>query len=117
MANSAITKLNPLITLTQAAQHHFEQILATQPLARAIRVGIKISGCSGKSYVLTPADTRLPQETVINSGALEIWIDPAQLPSLQGLEIDCIQDGLNQRIVFNNPNAKGTCGCGESFTD
>lgn len=116
MANNP-TQLNPVITLTNSAQRHFEQVLAAQPAATAIRVGIKISGCSGKLYVLSPADTRLPQEITVKSGPLQIWVDPAQLPALQGLEIDCIQDGLNQRIVFNNPNAKGTCGCGESFTD
>jgi iron-sulfur cluster assembly accessory protein len=114
MANSSI---KPVITLTDNAQRHFEQILAAQPNATAIRLGVKISGCSGKSYVLLPAETRLPQEITIHSGSLEICVDPSQLPSLQGLEIDCVQDGLNQRIVFNNPNAKGTCGCGESFTD
>ncbi len=109
--------IKPVITLTHKAQQHFEQILAAQPKATAIRLGVKISGCSGKSYVLLPAETRLPQEITVNSGSLEICLDPAQLPSLQGLEIDCVQDGLNQRIVFNNPNAKGRCGCGESFTD
>jgi iron-sulfur cluster assembly protein len=108
---------NPVITLTHNAQRHFEQILASQPTAMAIRVGVKPTGCSGKSYVLLPADTLLPQETVINSGPFQIWVDPSQLPSIKGLEIDCIQDGLTQRIVFNNPNAKGTCGCGESFMD
>jgi iron-sulfur cluster assembly protein len=108
---------NSVITLTHNAQRHFEQVLATQPADTAIRVGVELSGCSGKSYVLLPADIRLPCEIIINSGPLQIWVDPSQLPSIKGLEIDCIQDGLNQRIVFNNPNAKGTCGCGESFTD
>ena len=116
MANNPIQP-TPVITLTHNAQQHFERVLATQPNAVAIRVGVKLSGCSGKSYVLLPADTRLPCEAAVVSGPLQIWVDPAQLPALQGLEIDCIQDGLNQRIVFNNPNAKGTCGCGESFTD
>ncbi|MEY3182990.1 MAG: hypothetical protein RLZ35_975 [Pseudomonadota bacterium] len=115
MSNNTET-LDNAITLTPSAQDHFIQVLSADATAKAIRIGIKLSGCSGQSYVLEPAMTRLPNEKLANHGPIPLWVDPAQLPALRGLEIDCIQDGLNKRIVFNNPNAKGTCGCGESFT-
>ena len=50
------------------------------------------------------------------SHGLLIAVSSQHLPILQGTEIDYIQDGINWRFQFNNPNETASCGCGESFT-
>ena len=47
---------------------------------------------------------------------MRVFIDPKSLPYLEGIEVDFVREGLNEGFKFNNPNVKGTCGCGESFS-
>jgi len=48
--------------------------------------------------------------------ATKATIDPKSLPYLEGTELDYTKEGMNEGFKFNNPNVKGECGCGESFT-
>jgi len=53
---------------------------------------------------------------VFEDGDLKIYMKLEDRPFLKGIELDCVQEALGQFIKFNNPNAKGECGCGESFS-
>ncbi len=81
-----------------------------------LRVGVKGGGCSGLLYVLsivenTPMDT----DRVVDDNGLRIFIDKRSYIYLAGTELD-FSDGLNGKgFVFQNPNAKKACGCGNSF--
>jgi iron-sulfur cluster assembly protein len=46
---------------------------------------------------------------------VRIAVDPASLPRVQGTTVDLVQEGLARRLRFDNPNARQSCGCGESF--
>jgi iron-sulfur cluster assembly accessory protein len=47
---------------------------------------------------------------------VKVFVDPKSLVYLEGMEMDYVKNGLNEGFEFNNPNKKGECGCGESFT-
>ena len=81
-----------------------------------LRVGVKGGGCSGLVYVLSIVEDE-PMETdrVVDDNGLRIFIDKKSYVYLAGTELD-FSDGLNGKgFVFQNPNAKRACGCGNSF--
>lgn len=84
-------------------------------LAPYLRIGVKGGGCSGLSYLLAfDQKTEKDNEYVIEG--MEVIMDKSHVMYVLGMEID-YEYGLNTRgFVFNNPNAKETCGCGESFS-
>lgn len=104
------------MTLTDAAAARVKELMAKsgKPIA-GVRVGVSTRGCSGLSYFMEYAEERKPYEEVVEDKGVTIFIDPAATMFLLGSEMDWVEDKLASRFVFNNPNAKGSCGCGESF--
>ncbi|AJQ96763.1 HesB/IscA family protein [Gynuella sunshinyii] len=104
------------ISVTQAAQRHFMKQLAGQH-ARAVRISVKESGCTGYVYVMDLVNEPGSEDMVLElEQGLKIFVDSKALPVIRGTEIDFGLDGVNQVVKFNNPNAKDFCGCGESFS-
>ncbi len=85
------------------------------PAENALRVGVKGGGCSGMTYVLGfDAKQDGDQELIIDG--VKVFLNKSHELYLFGMQID-FQSGLNSRgFVFQNPNAKTTCGCGTSFS-
>ncbi|AJP47727.1 iron-sulfur cluster assembly protein [Rugosibacter aromaticivorans] len=104
------------VTLSEPAAQHVAGFLAKRGKGVGIRLGVKTSGCSGLAYKLEFADDALPEDLVFESHGVKVLIDPKSLPYLEGTELDYAKEGLNEGFKFNNPNVKGECGCGESFT-
>ncbi len=104
------------VTLSEPAAQHVAGFLAKRGKGVGIRLGVKTSGCSGLAYKLEFADDALPEDLVFESHGVKVLIDPKSLPYLEGTELDYTKEGLNEGFKFNNPNVKGECGCGESFT-
>lgn len=85
------------------------------PVEYGLRVGIKGGGCSGLTYQLGFDGEQKDGDTVIEKEGIKLLVDGKSLFYLSGTILD-FSDGLNGKgFVFNNPNAKKTCGCGESF--
>ncbi len=103
------------ITLTDAAAKRIETFLANRGKGIGIRLGVKTNGCSGMAYVLEFADQADDEDIVFEDHGLKVVVDPKSLVYLDGTEVDFAKEGLNEGFKFNNPNAKGECGCGESF--
>ncbi len=83
----------------------------------ALRVGVKGGGCSGLLYVLSVVKYEpTPTDRVVDDNGIKIFIDKKSYVFLAGTELD-FSDGLNGKgFVFQNPNAKKACGCGNSFS-
>jgi iron-sulfur cluster assembly protein len=103
------------VVLSEAAARHFAAQLAKYPGAVGVRLGVEPSGCSGFGYRVDPAERLQPDDAVFESRGIRIVIDPQALPRVQGTLLDIEQEGLARRLRFDNPNARNTCGCGESF--
>ena len=80
-----------------------------------VRVGVKSGGCSGLSYNLTFDNQQYENDKVFEDNGVKVIIDGKSLVYLDGTELDFAKEGLNEGFQFNNPNANGECGCGESF--
>lgn len=114
------------ITLSSEAKSHLINILAKQPNSLGILLGVKAAGCSGLTYVLeilnpaSIAESKQPElsqlERVFEEIDLTIYWRPEHRAFLKDIQLVCIDDGLGRFIQFKNPNAKGECGCGESFS-
>ena len=106
----------PAMTLTDAAVERIKTLLsAADKSVVGLRVGVKAQGCSGMSYYVEYAEKELPFEEKVEDQGVTILIDPAATMFLIGSEMDYREDKLQSGFVFDNPNAKGQCGCGESF--
>ena len=81
-----------------------------------LRVGVKGGGCSGLTYVLDLVDEPDEGDKVIEDHGIRLFVDRKSYIFLAGTTLE-YSGGLNGKgFVFNNPNAKTTCGCGTSFS-
>lgn len=108
-----------MIQISDKAVQEIKRLQTTEPngTSRVLRVSIVGGGCSGMSYKLG-FDNEEPTESdkVFEKDGVKIAIDSKSYLYLAGTELD-FSDGLNGKgFVFNNPNAKRTCGCGTSFS-
>jgi len=81
-----------------------------------LRVGVRKTGCSGYAYVVDYADSVAASDVVFDHGGVKVIVDPESLALIDGTEVDFVKEGLNEAFKFRNPNVKGECGCGESFS-
>jgi len=104
------------VTLTEQAAVQIRRHLETRGKGLGLRLGVKSSGCSGFSYQLEYVDSADPQDELFEQFGAKVYVAPDSLPYLHGTELDYAREGLNEGFRFHNPNEKGACGCGESFT-
>lgn len=90
--------------------------LARNAAAKAVRFGVRRTGCSGYSYVVDLTDTISDDDQWIDDAGVRLVVDRKSFPLVDGTAIDFQKTGLNAEFVFSNPNTTGECGCGESFT-
>lgn len=104
------------VAITERAATHIQALLAKREKESVgIKVGIRTRGCSGLSYTIEYADEIGKYDEVIEDKGVRVLIDPKAVMFLIGTEMDFVEEKFKSGFVFNNPNAKGTCGCGESF--
>lgn len=104
------------ISLTEAAARHVRKSLDSRGKGEGLRLGVRTAGCSGMAYVLEFVDSIGSDELVFESHGVKLVVDPKSLVYLDGTVLDYTREGLNEGFKFDNPNVKGACGCGESFT-
>lgn len=104
------------ISVTERAAKQIQKQLQKRGSGLGLRLGVKPSGCSGYAYVLDYADEQAADEIVFDQHDVKVLVKQADLDKLNGIELDYAKEGFNEAFKFNNPNVKGMCGCGESFS-
>lgn len=117
MSETRIRERPAAVTLTAAAEERIARLMAQAP---GDAVGVKLStprrGCSGLAYSVDYVTEADPMDERIETPAGTFFIDGASVLYLIGSTMDWQEDDFTAGFVFTNPNATGSCGCGESFT-
>jgi len=104
------------IELTSAAIARIKKILADAQ-KNGLRLAVRPAGCSGLEYVMETVNEAQAGDLVKSFEGFDLYIDPESYKTaLTGLRLDFQQDVLTSGFVYHNPNQKGACGCGESFS-
>jgi iron-sulfur cluster assembly protein len=105
------------VRLTPAAEARIAALMAKAP---ADAIGVRLStprrGCSGLAYSVDYVTEAQPFDEKIETPGGAFYIDGASVLYLIGATMDWVEDDFAAGFTFENPNAKGACGCGESFT-
>ncbi len=112
--NDSQTPIN--ITVSDVAKNRMKTFLANRGEGIGIRLGVQTAGCSGMAYVIEFVDELEEGDQLIDIGGVKVIIGAKAALYLNGIKVDYQKHGLNEGFKFENPNAKGECGCGESFT-
>ena len=119
MANQAESPSQPaqVLTLTGEAVRQVKTILTRENIEdHGLRVAVTSGGCSGFSYGLDFERQARPDDIVLTFDGVTIYVDAASARYLNGTVIDYVTGLQESGFKFNNPNVKGTCGCGTSFS-
>jgi len=103
-----------MIDLTDSAANKIKEVLKDTENT-GVRAAIQGGGCSGFTYKLTMEKEPDPDDKVIEIKGVKLFVDKKSYLFLIGTTIDFVTEMMQMGFKFINPNAKRTCGCGESF--
>jgi iron-sulfur cluster assembly protein len=104
------------ISVTPSAATRIKSFIAARGQGYGLQLGVRKTGCSGFAYVVNYADEVKATDLVFEDQGVKVFVDPESLKLIDGTTVDFVKQGLNEAFRFQNPNTKGECGCGESFT-
>jgi iron-sulfur cluster assembly protein len=109
--------MKTMIEITATAAKKIRTLMTKQGIDEGgLRVGVKGGGCSGLSYTFAwEREARLGDHVFEGADGAKIFVDKKSLLYLDGTILDYDTNMISKGFVFNNPNAKTTCGCGSSF--
>ena len=108
--------MSEILKLSDAAIARIKALQAKRPEMVGLRVGVAVKGCSGYVHTLDYATTPPTEAKTITQDGVTVFIENKAIPIVFGTTLDWVEEELDARFVFHNPNAKSSCGCGESFT-
>jgi iron-sulfur cluster assembly protein len=103
------------ITMTDRAAEKIRALLGEATEAHGLRVKVVEGGCSGFEYKME-IDFPAAEDRIVEKNGARIMLDSKSILHLNGTELDYKRELMQSGFVFNNPNVKGTCGCGTSFS-
>lgn len=117
-AMSAGRAQKAVLNITKSAAGRIKELMShrTEPCL-GVKVGVRRRGCNGLSYTMDYAlpDKQNKFDEVVEQHGVTVVVDSMAVIHLLGTEMDFVSDRIRSEFVFSNPNAKGECGCGESF--
>lgn len=108
-------ELPPPLKITEAAADRIRELVESKPGAIGIRLGVRTRGCNGLSYTMNYAEKKEMMEEEVHDKGVRVFVEPKALFHVVGTTMDFQITPVSSEFVFENPNAKGSCGCGESF--
>jgi iron-sulfur cluster assembly protein len=105
-----------MIQVTPKAVDRIRKTFAKEGVTGGLRLGVLGGGCSGLSYQFKFDARERPTDKVIDYDGVKIFVDPKSMVFLDGMTLDYQESLMQSGFVFENPNAKKSCGCGTSFT-
>lgn len=105
------------VALSEAAQEKVRSLLAQEGRDDLrLRIAVQPGGCSGLIYQLFFDERELENDAVVDFGGVEVVVDAMSIPYLNGATIDFEDTIQKQGFTIDNPNAQGSCACGDSFS-
>ena len=106
-----------MISLTGKAVEAVSRFITSsdKPIA-GLRIQVEGGGCSGFKYTMRLEELSSETDQLVNCDGVTLLIDETSAPMLQGVTVDFVENLEGSGFKFENPNASGTCGCGNSFT-
>ncbi len=115
MTDTAVDTETKIVAITESAASEVKKLLEQEPDKDGLRLEIRGGGCSGMSYGMS-FDKSKEQDHVVEEHGVKILIDPKSAIYLKGTLLD-FEGGLQGKgFMIKNPQAKGSCGCGNSFS-
>ena len=104
------------IEVTPNAVEEIRKLMAKRETPpKGLRVGIRGGGCTGFAYLFEWSDTDPAKEDqVLEYDGVRVFVDPKSFRFLDGTKLDFVRGMMGHGFKFENPNVKGSCGCGES---
>lgn len=119
LEDSALRKFcHMTIALTEKAAQKILSLMQEEPTPKApmFRVLVSGGGCAGFEYHFSLDEIKREDDRIIKDKGVQIVIDEASLPFLEGVEIDYVEELIGSTFRIKNPNASSACGCGNSFS-
>jgi iron-sulfur cluster assembly protein len=104
-----------MLTLTPTAVEKVKTVMSQRGENGGLRISVVGGGCSGFQYQMTIDKESNSEDKIIEQDGIRMFIDPRSSLYLSGTIVDYVETLTGAGFKFDNPNAKGTCGCGESF--
>jgi iron-sulfur cluster assembly protein len=105
-----------MVTVTPKAVGKIREAFQREGVNGGLRLGVLGGGCSGLSYQFKFDVKPRPTDQILNFDDVKVFIDPKSLVFLEGMTLDWKDSLIQSGFVFENPNAKKSCGCGTSFS-
>jgi iron-sulfur cluster assembly protein len=106
-----------MINVTPKAIQKIKEAFAKNSvIAGGLRLGVQGGGCSGLSYLFRLEAQQREKDNVFEFDGIKVFVDPKSMLYLDGMTLDYRESLIHSGFVFENPNAKKSCGCGSSFS-
>ena len=117
MENLNVIDSGDPIMLTPSAVKRYQEMMAQKNQSGfALRIRVVSGGCSGMQYEMGFEKDPIAEDLVLESNGQKIFIDPRSVPFVKGMKIDYVKTLTGGGFKIHNPQAKQSCGCGESFS-
>lgn len=114
--NVTLTTDKPNLVVSERASTEIKTIMAAENAqGSGLRLGVEPGGCAGYQYALSFATAPEADEVMSESNGVKVFVAKRDLPALNGIVIDFVETAMGAGFNIKNPNAKSTCGCGNTF--
>ena len=106
--------MDKILNFSEAALNYLRESIKSENCL-GIRIDVVTGGCQGMTYAVDFVKEADPSDLLVQENDVKIYLAPRAVLFINGMNVDYVKNAMGGNIVFENPNAKATCGCGKSF--